>query len=220
MGETQQEFLPAARFKALTRYFDFFVGITTREKRFRRQLVDRISLAPGERVLDLGAGTATLPLMLKERWPDAGIVGLDADPEILAIGRRKVADAGFDIELVQGFSNELPFEDSSFDVVVSTLFFHHLTGAVKRETMPEIARVLKPGGRLYVGDWGKPSGPVQDLLFLQARLFDGFEVTRDNRLGALPSLFEAAGLRDARQTGRLRTGFGTLAYYAAGKPAA
>ena len=210
-----QDYLPAARFKALTRWFDFFVGLTTREKRFRRELIERMEFAPGERVLDVGAGTATLALMMKERWPGIEITGLDADPEILAIGRRKAAAAGVDVELVEGFSNALPFEDASFDAVVSTLFFHHLTGAVKRETMPEIARVLKPGGRLYVGDWGKPAGPVQDLLFVQARLFDGFEVTRDNRAGRLPELFEAAGLGPVSLDGQLRTGFGTLAYYSA-----
>lgn len=211
----EREFLPAARFKFLTRWFDVFVALTIREKRFRRELLDRMELAPGDRVLDLGAGTATLALLMKERWPEIEIVGVDADPQILAIGRRKVAEAGEDVELVEAFSTALPFEDASFDVVVSTLFFHHLTGAVKRATMPEIARVLKPGGRLWVGDWGKPAGPLQDLLFLQSRLFDGFEVTRDNRAGRLPELFESAGLRPATVDGRLRTGFGTLAYVSA-----
>ena len=213
----QQDFLPAARFKRLTRFFDFFVGFTTREKRFRRELLERMEIGPGDRILDLGAGTATLALMIKERWPGVEVVGLDADPEILAIGRRKVAAAGEDVELVEGFSTELPFPDASFDVVVSTLFFHHLTGAVKRQTLPEVARVLKPGGRFYVGDWGRQAGPVQELLFLQARLFDGFEVTRDNRAGALPRLFEAEGLAPARVVGRLRTGFGTLEYVSARK---
>lgn len=211
----EQEFLPAARFKRLTRFFDAFVAVTVREKRLKRGLLERMEVRPGDRILDLGAGTATLAIMIKERWPDTTVVGLDADPEILALGRAKLGRAGVDAELVEGFSNALPFEDESFDVVVSTLFFHHLSGKVKRETAPEVARVLKPGGRFYVADWGKPADPLQDLLFLQARLFDGFEVTRDNRNGALPGLFEAAGLGPARVEGRLRTGFGTLEYVTA-----
>ena len=217
---SERDFLPAARFHSLTRFFDSFVGVTTREKTFRRQLLERMDLRPGERVLDLGAGTATLALMIKERWPGVSITGVDADPEILRIGRAKVAEAGVDgIELVEAFASELPFAAESFDVVVSTLFFHHLSSTVKRETMPEVARVLKPGGRVYVGDWGKPAGPVQDLLFVQARLFDGFDVTRDNRAGRLPELFESAGLAPAQVTGRLRTGFGTLEYLNARKAA-
>jgi ubiquinone/menaquinone biosynthesis C-methylase UbiE len=55
---------------------------------------------------------------------------------------------GFD----RGFSTELPYEDESFDLVLSTLFFHHLTGADKRKTAAEVARVLRPGAELQVAD--------------------------------------------------------------------
>ena len=211
----EQTFLPAARFKALTPYFDFFVRITTREPQFKQRLLDRLDIRPGERVLDLGVGTATLAILIKQRHPDASVVGLDADPQILDIARRKIAAAGAEVELVEAYSNAMPFEDASIDVVVSTLFFHHISGQVKRETLGEVKRVLKPGGRLYVGDWGKPKDPLQELLFLPARAFDGFEVTADNRRGALPRLFMEAGLGEVAHDGDLRTAFGTLAFYSA-----
>lgn len=85
-------------------------------------------------------------------------------------------------------------------------------------TAREIARVLHGGGELHVADWGRPSDPVMAAAFLGVRLFDGFENTRENVRGALPAIFEQAGLDGAEQTGRLRTVFGTLALYRAWHP--
>lgn len=147
--------------------------------------------------------------------PSAEVVGLDADPAVLDRARRKADAAGLSIALDQGLSNELPYPDASFDLVLSSLFFHHLTSDDKRSTGEEIARVLKPGGRLHVADWGRPSDPLMRLLSLLVRALDGFEPTRDNLSGALPAIFEGAGLAGAQQTGRLRTAFGTLAFYRA-----
>jgi SAM-dependent methyltransferase len=213
-------FLPALRFKALTPYFDAFVRFPIRESEFKRRLLDGIDLAPGATVLDVGAGTGTLAIQVKERWPEANVTGLDADPEILAIARRKASAAGLDAEFVEAFSNEMPFADASLDAVVSTLFFHHIDAGAKRRTFAEIARVLRPGGALHVGDWGRPSDPLQAALFLGVRAFDGFGVTADNARGALPGLIEAAGLGDVQRRGRMRTAFGTLELLSARKPAA
>jgi ubiquinone/menaquinone biosynthesis C-methylase UbiE len=186
----------------------------------KQGLLDQANVTAGESVLDLGAGTGTLAIWLKQQLPQAHVTGLDADPGVLEIARRKATTAGCEIAFVEGYSTELPFDAESFDVVLSTLFFHHLTGAVKRETLQQVARVLKPGGRLHVADWGKPGDPLMAALFLQVRLLDGFEVTADNVSGALPSLFEQAGLEHAGERRRLRTALGTLSLYSARKPAA
>ena len=124
------------------------------------------------------------------------MTGLDADPEVLARARRKAADARCEIDFVEGFSTELPFAADSFDVVLSSLFFHHLMPADKRSTLAEVQRVLKPGGNLHVADWGKPGDPLMAALSLSIRAFDGFEVTAENLRGALPSLFEAGRARE------------------------
>ena len=211
-------YLPALRFKRLTPYFDRVVRAPLRETRLKQSLIDQVALEPGESVLDLGAGTGTLAIRLKQRQPAARVVGLDADPEILALARSKAAEAGVEIELVEGMSNHLPFEDGSFDKVVSTLFFHHLDGDGKRATLTEVARVLRPGGELHVGDFGPPADPLQAALFTPVRVFDGFEVTRANRRGELPDLFAQAGISDARVEDRLRTGLGTLELLSARRP--
>jgi SAM-dependent methyltransferase len=143
------------------------------------------------------------------------VVGLDADPEMLNQAREKAERAGVELTLTQGFSNVLPFEERSFDRVLSTLFFHHLDPEPKRQTAREIARVLKKGGELHVADWGKPSDPAMAVAFLGIRLLDGFENTADNVRGELPRIFEEAGLADAAETDRLRTPLGTMALYSA-----
>jgi ubiquinone/menaquinone biosynthesis C-methylase UbiE len=213
-----KEYLRALRFPALTRVYDPVIRTTTREGRFKPQLVEQAAPAAGQRVLDLGCGTGTLAIQVKQRQPGAEVAGLDADPEMLDQARRKARGAGVELELTEGFSTELPYPDQSFDLVLSTLFFHHLDPGPKRQTVREIARVLRPGGELHVADWGRPSDPVMALAFLGLRAFDGFDNTRDNYRGALPEIFEEFGLDQAEQTGRLRTLYGTLALYRAKRP--
>lgn len=217
--EDGRAYLPALRWKALTPLFDTVVQITARERATKRRLLDQANVGPGDSVLDLGGGTGTLAIWLKQRCPNANVTVLDADPDALALARRKAADANREIEFVEGFSTQLPFTAGSLDVVLSSLFFHHLTGADKRRTLVEVERVLKPGGRLHVADWGKPGDPLMAALFLSVRALDGFEVTADNVHGALPALFGEAGLEDAKERRRLRTILGTLALYSARKPA-
>jgi ubiquinone/menaquinone biosynthesis C-methylase UbiE len=212
-------YLPALRWKALTPVFDTAVRVTARERVMKERLLDQAGVAPGDSVLDLGAGTGTLAIWLKQRCPEATVTGLDADPEVLARARRKASDAHCEIDFVEGFSTELPFASDSVDVVLSSLFFHHLLPVDKRRTLAEVARVLKPGGHLHVADWGKPGDPLMAALSLSIRAFDGFAVTADNLRGALPSIFGQAGLEHAQERRRLRTILGTLALYSARKPA-
>jgi ubiquinone/menaquinone biosynthesis C-methylase UbiE len=200
-------YIPALRFSGLTRFFDPFVRLPMRERRFKRRLLDQAAPGPGQRILDVGCGTGTLAIMVKRSQPEAQIVGLDADPEILERARAKAAEAGVEIQLDRGFSTELPYADGSFDLVLSTLFFHHLTGADKRRTASEIARVLRPGGELHVADYGRPSDPLMRAMVGPVRLVDGFARTRDNVAGALPRIFEEGGLEEASEIGRLRTVF-------------
>src|SRR3954447_15117072 len=215
MPSESRGYLPALRFRALTGLYDPVVRLTSREDRFKELLVEQAAPAAGQRILDLGCGTGTLAIQVKRREPGAEVAGLDADPEMLAQAERKAERAGVEVELTEGFSTELPYEDASFDRVLSTLFFHHLDPEPKRRTAREIARVLRTGGELHVADWGKPSDPVMAAAFLGIRLLDGFENTADNVNGDLPAIFEEAGLTRAEQTDRLRTVLGTMALYRA-----
>jgi ubiquinone/menaquinone biosynthesis C-methylase UbiE len=218
MPESGERYVPALRFRSLTRLYDPVVRTTTREREFKSRLLRQTSLAPGQRVLDLGCGTGTLAIEAKLAQPRAEIVGLDDDPEVLERARSKAKNAGVEVSFDEGLSTELPYGDDSIDVVMATLFFHHLTRVDKLATAGEIARVLAPGGALHVADFGRPTDPVMAALFWQIRLFDGLEQTRDNGAGALPAIFEQGGLHGAEETDRLRTILGTLALYRASAP--
>src|SRR4051794_40871757 len=127
MAGRRQQFVPALRLDALTRLYDPVVALTSRERGFKRRLLEHARMKDGEAVLDLACGTGTLAIDIKKDMPKAKVSALDGDRSILTKARAKAKDAGVKIEFQRGMSNELPYDDRSFDVVVSTLFFHHLT---------------------------------------------------------------------------------------------
>jgi ubiquinone/menaquinone biosynthesis C-methylase UbiE len=210
MSQGERDFMPALRFRALTRLFDPIVATYAREGAFKRRLLRHADLRAGERVLDLGCGTGTLALMASETAPGIEIEGLDADREVLRSARAKADDAGCPIRFREGMATDLPYDDERFDVVLSTLFFHHLEDAAKRATAAEVARVLKPGGRVIVGDIGRPQDPLMRVaVAATVQLLDGPTTTRLNVAGGLASVFAYAGL-DTAVVDRLRTPVGTL----------
>ena len=134
MAHSHGDFVPALGADWLTPLYDLFARLVG-ERRFKRHLIEVAKIAPGHAVLDLGCGTGTLALLVKAACPQARVVGLDIDPRILAIARRKVQRAAAAIEIEQGSATEPPFAPASFDRVLSTLMLHHLTTDQKRQTM-------------------------------------------------------------------------------------
>lgn len=206
----KRRYIPALDYDWLTPAYDALIRLTMPERAFKRRLVAQADVRAGQAVLDLGCGTATLTIMAKRAHPDATVVGLDPDPKILAIAARKVSQAGVDVALRRGTATELPFPDGSFDRVLSSLVFHHLTPEDKRRALAECLRVLRPAGGLHVADWGRPQDPLMWLTSWSVRLFDGPQTTRDNVAGRLPELVREHGFADVAETARFRTVFGTL----------
>ena len=217
MSEDRNNYIPALRFEWLTGFYDTVMDKLMRETTFKQALVRQARVARGHRVLDLGCGTATLTLLIKQAYPEAEVTGLDGDPKALEIARAKVAGFGLAITLDEGMAFNLPYPDNSFDRVFSGLLFHHLTREDKARTLKEVHRVLVPGGELHVADWGKPSKPLMRLAFFLVQLLDGFKTTTDNVNGRLPEFFSKAGLQDVQETARYATMFGAMALYKARK---
>lgn len=161
-------------------------------------------------VVDVGAGTGTFVAELAERAPGVKISGIDGDPAILARAAEKVAQFGARIELREGLAQQLPIAEDSVDVVVMTLVLHHLDGVTKRAALAEARRVLRPGGRIVVADWGKPVDRFSRGLFFLLQLLDGFDTTRAHAAGEIPQLIEACGFENVKRAGRWPTAWGTL----------
>ena len=191
---------------------------TLREKTFKRALIEQANLERNPDVLDLGCGTGSLLAQLKSTYPECKCTGLDGDPMILEIARRKTEGEGLDVHFDQAMSFDMPYPDDSFDRVLSSLFFHHLTRENKRRSLEEILRVLRPGGELHVADWGRAQNPLMRLAFLQVQFLDGFKTMAENVRGSLPILFAEGGFEEVAAPTRFATVYGTLSLYRASKP--
>lgn len=182
-----------------------------RELRQRTATLARIQ--PGEHVLDVGCGTGTLAMEVQRRVGRAGrVAGVDPGQEQIASARAKAARRHMPIEFQIGGIEQLPFPDQTFDVVLSTLMMHHVPARLKRQGLAEIARVLKPGGRLVIADFKRPQerqgqaarfhaggSGMQELAALVSDAgFSGVE-TEEMRLPRF-SAFPGAGIVRARKS--------------------
>ena len=168
-------------------------------------VADAACVRPGQRVLDVACGTGVLACTVAERvGPHGAVVGLDANPQMLAVARRK--PVGNCVEWIDGRAESLPFPDTSFDAVLSQfglMFFDDRVAALR-----EMIRVLRPGGRLAVAVWDclDHSPGYATLALLLERLFgdavaDAFRapfVLGDPVL--LQSLCDQAGVAHAEVT--------------------
>jgi ubiquinone/menaquinone biosynthesis C-methylase UbiE len=138
--------------------YDFLLWLLTlgRETAFREKLLRFAALQPGESVLDIGCGTGTLAIAAKRQvGPTGAISGVDASPEMLARAEKKARRLGVEVSFKNGLAQSLPFPAAQFDVVLSTVMLHHLPKSSRREMTGEVRRVLKPGGRALVIDFGR-----------------------------------------------------------------
>jgi SAM-dependent methyltransferase len=135
-----------------------FAAVAERISQSGELVVERAGVEPGSEVLDVacGTGNASIPAARV----GARVTGLDFAPGLLEIARERAADAMVEIEFVEGDAQELPFEDASFDRVVST--FGHMFAPDHARTAAEMKRVRRPQGAIAVACW-TPEGSMGRL---------------------------------------------------------
>jgi ubiquinone/menaquinone biosynthesis C-methylase UbiE len=145
--------------------YDLLVGFSDtvlfrgQVRALRERAITLAHLAPGAHVLDVGCGTGALSLEEARRVGVTGrVVGIDPGTQQIARARAKAARRHLPVEFQIGVTEQLPFPDQTFDVAFSTLMMHHLPTGVQRQGLAEIARVLRPGGRLVIADFTRTHG--------------------------------------------------------------
>jgi ubiquinone/menaquinone biosynthesis C-methylase UbiE len=220
-GETVQEssraYIPAAGSHAALPLYDPIVKLLGVDAA-RRELLDRASIQPGHRVLDIGCGTGTMAVLIKRLHPEVEVVGIDPDPKALARGRRKAERAATSIQFDQGFADDMPYPDASIDRVFSSLMFHHLPREVKEGTLREVRRVLKPGGLFGLLDFAGPDAGTKGLMM---RLFHSNGLLADNAERVVLELMREAGLERPAKVGQgtVFLGLARVNYFQATKSA-
>jgi SAM-dependent methyltransferase len=113
-------------------------------------VLDRVGIAPGSEVLDVGTGTGgNVAIPAAQRG--AKVVGCDVTPELFEHARRRAAEAGVEVEWIEADAQALPFADASFDRVIST--FGAMFAPDHARAAAELVRVCRPGGRIAMTTW-------------------------------------------------------------------
>ena len=137
------------RYDALSAALSFW-----QDPRWRRALVSAAAPKPGDRVLDVATGTGMVAAELLARC-DCSVVGIDQSAEMLAAARARFASReGSRVELIEGQAEALPFPDASFDALTFTYLLRYVDAP--RATVRELARVVRPGGRVVSLEFGVP----------------------------------------------------------------
>jgi ubiquinone/menaquinone biosynthesis C-methylase UbiE len=208
---TDRSYLPAAGHDWLLPVYDPVVRLLGGDAA-RRALIEQAELESGHRVLEIGCGTGTLTVMIKHGYPGVEVAGIDPDPRALERARRKAARDSALIRFDQGFADDLPYPERSFDRVFSSFMYHHLPSDEKPKMLQEARRVLKPGGELHMVDFEGSEDGRQGFL---ARLFHSNERLQENSPVRVLAIMRQAGFHDADKLGRRRLLFGTIEYYRA-----
>ncbi len=183
------KFIPAAKFHILTPIFDSLCSFIGLGRKYRDEVIATLPIKGNERlkVLDAGCGTGSLAIQLKKEYPQIELCAIDIDSSILQRAIKKSKKEKVDISFKKAPMQDTRFQENYFDIVYTSLVFHHLKTEDKREAIKEISRITKKGGTIVVSDFAKPRRWVHHIIaWFTILLEEGW----DNYKGRIPILLE------------------------------
>jgi ubiquinone/menaquinone biosynthesis C-methylase UbiE len=164
-------------------------------KRLRRDVVSIASAAPHSKVLDVATGTGEQACAFAAGGHD--VVGLDISDAMLERARRKARDGN--PRFVHGDATRLPFKNGEFDATCVSFALHEMPRTIREQTLREMVRVTKSGGKVVVADYGLPMNPMgAAVVFRAVRLYEPDPYAEFVRTD-LRREFEQLGLRVKEQ---------------------
>lgn len=217
-GEHDRTFLPPMGRTWLLPLYDPFTRFA-RVRALHERTVELAGISSGQSVLDVGCGTGNLAFAVLRAVPGAVVTGHDPDAGALRMAARKAGRRGVRLSLVQGYADRLLPEDGSVDHVVSSLALHHVDDAGREGFGREAHRVLRPGGRVTIVDFGAPDhghgtghgrgrGKGHGHGGRRHRGMNAY--TERNLDNGIVSLLTDAGFTDAREIDHIEHRFGPI----------
>jgi ubiquinone/menaquinone biosynthesis C-methylase UbiE len=213
---TEATFTPALG-KADLDGYDRAIRTWTREGVWRSALLAQVAPRAGDAILDVGCGTGSLAILLKQSAPNARIVGLDPDPEVLKLARAKADAAGVEVEWREGFARETAHA-GEFHKAVSSLVFHQVPVAGKRAGIAAMLGAVRPGGEVHIADYARQRGAMRSLFRLTVQRLDGLADTQPNADGAIEAMLADCDPSAARPLRTVHTITGTISLFRLIKP--
>jgi len=195
------KYIPALKFKFLTKCFDIFCSAVGLGKEFRNIVISSLGIIKKQyKILDAGCGTGSLAITLKQKYKNIELYAIDIDKDVLKIAENKNRKNNIKIFFKQAPVQSLPYKSSFFDIVYSSLVIHHLKTKDKILAMKEIHRILKKNGVFILADFGRP----KNFITVPFSWFSLLEEGYDNYKGLIPKFLSQAGFKDIKPIAKFR----------------